>query len=374
MREYTRYLGFDQHKETITIAMARAGREPEEFLGTIRSREEDVGRWLHQRSREWGGLEEVLVCYEAGPCGYELQRQLKQMGVACEVVAPSLTPRKPGERRKTDRRDAKKLSRLLRSGELSPIWVPDEAHEALRELLRGREAAVEDVLRHRHELSTLLLRHRKHPPVEVRAWSQAYQRWLDGLKWEQPIHQDLMAEMRQAILTAQQRVARLEDRLREAVAASPWAATVGGLGCFRGIDLVVGATLVAEIGAAGRFLHPRGLMGYAAFVPGESSSGPRTRRTDTGPGGNHHLRRVLVEAAWAYVHRPSVGEKLARRQRGQPAEVIDIAWRAQVRLHKRYRQLMARGKDRNKVVTALARELCAFVWEALQVLPTPEAA
>jgi transposase len=373
MADYARYLGFDQHKETVAIAEARAGREREDYLGTVRNREEDIARWLRQRAREWGGLADVLVCYEAGPCGYALYRQMKRLRVACEVIAPSLTPRKPGERIRTDRRDARKLSRLLRAGELTAIWVPDEEHEALRDLVRGREAALEDVLRQRHRLSKLLLRQGKYPPAGLRAWSKAYERWLDTLPWEQPIHQDLMAEMRHAIESAQQRVAHLEGRLAEAVAGSAWAPTVAGLECFRGVELVVAATLVVEVGAAGRFLHPRDLMGYAGLVPGEDSSGESIRRSTTGPGGNHHLRRVLIEAAWAYVHVPKVGRRLAQRQRGQPAEVLAIAWRAQVRLHKRYRQLMARGKERNKVITALARELCGFLWEALQILPMPPA-
>lgn len=374
MTEYARYLGFDQHKDTVVIAQARAGRGPDELLGTIRNREEYVERWLRERSREWGTLKDVLVCYEAGPCGYGLYRQMTRMGVACRVVAPSLTPRKPGERIKNDHRDAGKLARFLRAGELTPVWVPDAQHEALRDLVRVREAAREDLLRQQHRLGKLLLRQGKYPPEGVRAWTCAYEGWLDKLQFEQGAHQALLPDMRQAVLTAKQRVAKLEGDMAEVVGASPWAPVIAGLRCFRGIELVVAATLVTEMGGTGRFARPRDLMGYAGLVPGENSSGTRTHRTSTGHTGNHHLRRVLIEAAWAYRHIPKVGRVLERRQRGQPAEVVQIAWRAQVRLNKRYRQLMARGKDRNKVVTALARELLGFIWEAMQVLPMPAAA
>jgi transposase len=373
MRDYARYVGFDQHKETIVIAQARAGRDPEESLGKIQNREEDIAHWLRQRCREWGSLKEVLVCYEAGPCGYGLYRQMTRMGVACQVVAPSLTPRRPGERIRTDRRDARKLAGFLRAGELSPVWVPDETHEALRDLVRAREAAQQDLLRLRHRLSKMLLRQGKYPPPGVRAWTCAYEEWLDKLQFSQSLHQALLAEQRQAILTAKQLVVRLGEGIAEAVAASPWAPVVAGLQCFRGIELVGAATLATELGAMGRFSHPRDMMGYAGLVPSEDSTGESIHRGCTGHGGNHHLRRILVEAAWHYRHAPAVGRALGKRQCGQPAKVIEIAWRAQVRLHKRYRRLLARGKEKNKVITALARELVGFIWEAMRVLPVPAA-
>ena len=371
MTEYARYLGIDQHKDSLVIAMARAGREPAVVLGRIRNRGEDIAHWFRRQGREWGGLEQVLCCYEAGPCGYGLYRQMTHMKVACQVIAPSLTPRKPGERVRTDRRDATKIATLLRGGELTAIWVPNEEHEALRDLLRAREAAQADLVRQRHRLGKFLLRQGQYPPEGVRAWTLAYEAWLDKLKLAQAIHQLLLPELRQTILTAKQRLARLETAIHEAVLQSPWYAAVQALQCFRGIDLLTAATLVAELGAVARFVEPRQVMAYAGLVPMEDSSGQTTRRGRTTLAGNTHLRRVVVEAAWHYRHSPKVGQALERRQKGQPAEVLEVAWRAQVRLHKRYRKLLARGKQKNKVITALARELLAFIWEAWQKLPMP---
>jgi len=294
-----------------------------------------------------------------------------EMQVACQVIAPSLTPRKPGERVRTDRRDATKLAVLLRAGELTPIWVPDAEHEALRDLIRAREAARVDLLRQRHRLSKFLLRQGQYPPEGVRAWTKAHARWLDQLALKERAHQVLLPELRQTILGVEQRVARLDTAIREAVLSSPWCAAIQALQCFRGVDLLTAATLVAELGAVARFAKARQVMAYAGLVPSEDSSGQTIRRGRTTAAGNTHLRRVVVEAAWHYRHTPKVGRRLEQRQKGQPAEVIDVAWRAQIRLHKRYRKLMARGKEKNKVITAIARELLAFLWEAWQVLPIP---
>jgi transposase len=372
MAEYARYLGIDQHKDTLVIAMACAGRDPAYVLGRVRNREEDIARWLNRQRRQWGTLDDMLCCYEAGPCGYGLHRQMGRMGVACEVIAPSLTPRKPGERVRTDKRDATKLAILLRGGELTPIWVPDAQHEALRDLVRAREAAQEDLLRQRHRLSKFLLRQSQFPPGGVRPWTRGYEDWLNKLEMRHGAHRVLLPELRQAILTAKQRVSRLDTAIEEVVAQSPWYPVIQALQCFRGIQLLTAVTLVVELGAVARFARPRQLMAYAGLVPMENSSGQTVRRGPTTGAGNTHLRRIVIEAAWHYRHRPGIGRVLERRQRGQPAEVIDIAWRAQLRLHKRYRILMGRGKEKNKVITALARELLAFIWEAMQVLPTPD--
>lgn len=374
MTEYARYLGIDQHKDSLVIAMACAGREPAVVLGRIENREENIAQWFRREARVWGGLQHVLCCYEAGPCGYGLYRQMTRMQVACQVIAPSLTPRKPGERVRTDRRDAIKMATLLRGGELTPIWVPDEEHEALRDLVRAREAAQGDLVRQRHRLRKFLLRQGQNPPEKVRVWTLAYEAWLNRLQLSQPVHQVLLPELRETVLSAKQRVARLETAIQEATDASPWSAAIQALQCFRGIDQITATTLVSELGAVGRFAQPRQLMAYAGLVPSEDSSGLSIRRGRTTLAGNTHLRRVVVEAAWHYRHRPQVGRRLARRQKGQPAEVIDVAWRAQLRLHKRYCKLLGRGKEKNKVVTALARELLAFIWEAWQKLPMPSVA
>jgi transposase len=371
MTDYARYLGIDQHKDSLVIAMAGAGREPAVVLGRIRNREEDIAHWFRRQGREWGGLSNILCCYEAGPCGYGLYRQMKHMKVDCQVIAPSLTPRKPGDRVRTDRRDAAKMATLLRGGELTAIWVPDEEHEALRDLLRAREAASADLLRQRHRLGKFLLRQGRYPPEGVRAWTVAHEEWLNTLELPQPVHQLLLPELRQTILSARQRLDRLDAAIQEAAQQSPWYPAIQAFECFRGIDLLTAATLVAELGAVARFVEPRQMMAYAGLVPGEDSSGQTIRRGRTTLAGNTHLRRVVVEAAWHYRHRPAVGRALQRRQKGQPADVIEVAWRAQMRLHGRYRKLMARGKEKNKVITAIARELLAFIWEAWQKAPMP---
>ncbi len=373
MTEYARFIGIDQHKDTLVIAVAEGGREPARLLGRISNLPADVARWLRRLHQRWGSLADTLVCYEAGPCGFGLQRQLRSMNVDCQVIAPSLVPRKPGERVRTDRRDAIKLATGLRNGELTPIWVPDEGHEALRDLVRAREAARDDLMRQRHRLSKFVLRHGLRPPEGVRPWTVRYADWLRALKLKQPAHQVLLPELIQAVVSAEQRIKRLEQAIAEAVEDSPWKAVVQALMCFRGISLVTAATIASELGPVARFMKPPQLMSYVGVVPSENSSGQRVRRGMITKSGNTHLRRVIVEAAWHYRHRPCTGKVLQKRQQGQPAEVIDIAWRAQTRLHQRYRRLMARGKEKNKVITAMARELLGFIWAAMETLPVPEA-
>jgi len=263
------------------------------------------------------------------------------------------------------------MASLLRGGELTAIWVPNEEHEALRDLLRAREAAQADLVRQCHRLGKFLLRQGQYPPEGVRAWTQAYEAWLDKLKLTQGIHQLLLPELRQTILTAKQRLGRLATALQEAALHSPWYPAIQALQCLRGVDLLTAATLVAELGSVARFVKPRHVMAYAGLVPMEDSSGLTIRRGRTASAGNTHLRRVVVEAAWHYRHSPNVGRVLERRQKGQPADVIEVAWRAQMRLQQRYRRLLARGKEKNKVITAMARELLAFIWEAWQKLPMP---
>lgn len=368
MKEYTRYVGVDQHKDSLAIAVAKAGWGREEFLGKIPNEPRVIARWVRKQEKVWGSGERVLWCYEAGPCGYGLYRQLRGMGIDCQVIAPGLVPVRPTERVKTDRRDAGKLARLLRAGELRAIWVPDEAHEALRDVIRAREATRDDLARQKQRLGKFLLRQGRHPLPGVNPWTRRYEAWLDSVKFEEEAHQDLVAEMRQAIREAEGRLKRLEEVIRERVEESPWRLVVAALRCLRGVDLVTAATLVGELGDIARFATPRELMSYAGLVPGEHSSGSTVRRQSVTKAGNARVRRVLVEAAWHYRHAPSVGIALRRRQQGQPAEVIEISWRAQVRLNGRYRRLLARGKERNKVITAIARELLGFVWEIMQVV------
>lgn len=373
MTHYTRFVAFDTHKDTIAIAVAKLGRGDAEYLGRIANSEEAIGRWLNRERKQWGGLDDVLVCYEAGPCGYVIYRYLMARGVQCEVVAPGLTPRKPSDRVKTDRRDARKLARLLRAGELTPIWVPDEAHEAFRTLLRAREGAVKNRTRARHQVSKLLLCRGVMPPKGTTAWTQRHERWLNSLEWEHPSDRLVFCEYRQRIRESSDRVLRFEKHIQEFVETSPCYPAIAALQGLRGFRLVTAATVYAELGAVARFATPRQLMSYAGLVPGEDSSGSKTRRLSVTKAGNSHLRRVLVESAWQYRHAPYVSKALQRRQAGLSPEVLRISWKAQTRLNGRYRRLLGRGKEKNRVAVAIARELLGFVWEILQVVPVPEA-
>ena len=354
-----RYVGLDVHAETIAVAVA----EPDgEFpsLGIIPNRPEAVAKLI----RKLGPREHLRACYEAGPCGYVLYWQLTRLGIPCDVVAPTLVPTKPGDRVKTDRRDAVKLARCYRSGDLTAVWVPDAAHEALRDLVRAREAAKQDQLRARHRLGKFLLRQGRRPPEGVKPWTQRHRRWLDGVSFERGAEQATLADYLHEVDHAAARLERLERALDEAVAAAPAAqrAVIAALQCLRGIRQVTAATIVSELGPLSRSPHPRQLMGYSGTVPSEHSSGDRVHRGAITKTGNAHLRRVLVEAAWAYRFSPKCAKGLRQRQRGQPEAITDIAWKAQQRLCTRYRRLLARGKPTPHVITAVARELVGFIW------------
>ena len=355
----TRFVGLDVHAASIAVAVAEPSGEVH-ALGTIPHEPEAVRKLV----RKLGPLDTVRVCYEAGPCGYALYWQLTQLGVACVVVAPTLVPVKAGDRVKTDRRDAEKLARSFRSGDLTPVWVPDAAHEALRDLIRAREAAKRDQLRARHRLQKFLLRHGRRPPTGVTPWTQRFRQWLGGLVFDHPAqavtHLDYLTEIDHAA----ERLVRLERAIDDAVAATPapMRALIEGLQALRGVARVAAATIVAEVGPLSRFDHPRRLMGYSGAVPSEHSSGPRTRRGHITKTGNAHLRRVIIEAAWAYQHPPRVGRTLRHRQQPLSAAITAIAWKAQHRLHRRYRRLTARGKPKQHVITAVGRELLGFIW------------
>jgi transposase len=326
------------------------GERAPQTLGVIPN-DADAVRTLVRRL---GRPEMLHLCYEAGPCGYGIQRQLTALGVRCDVVAPTLIPVRPGDRVKTDRRDAEKLARLLRSGDLTPVWVPDEAHEALRDLVRAREAAHEDLRRARQRLGKLLLRHGLRAPKGTSAWGEKHMRWLHHLVLphaaQEAVRQDHLAEVEHQA----ERVARLERALATAVAAA--APTL------RGIGALIATTLAAELGDVTRFTHPRQLMAYAGVVPREHSSGGRARRGAITKTGNAHVRRVLIEAAWHYRHRPTLTAALRKRRIGQPATICAVADTAHRRLHRRYVHLLARGKSKQKTVVAVGRELLGFVW------------
>ncbi len=353
MSKVSRFVGLDVHKETIAVAVAR-GDSAAESLGSIPNDADAVVKLVHRL-----GADDGLWCYEAGPCGYELQRLLSELGVNCIVVAPSLIPTKPGDRVKTDRRDALKLARLLRSGDLTAVWVPDAAHEAFRDLTRARQAAQEDLTRVRHRLTKLLLRLGVRAPAT--AWSKAYRQWLDALTLPQSLQQLVLDETRLAVAQGEQRVERLTAAITEAALQVSQAAPIAAWQSLRGIRLTTAAMLGAEIGDVTRFRSPRELMAYAGVVPSEYSSGGSTRRGRITKTGNAHLRFALVEAAWHYRHGPRLSKALKARQQGQPAEVLAIAERAQRRLNSRYRHLVAR-KTKQQAVVAVARELLGFIW------------
>jgi transposase len=304
---------------------------------------------------------EVRACYEAGSCGYEIYRLLASMGIACDVVAPSLIPVRAGDRVKTDRRDAEKLARLFRAGELTSIRVPTEAEEALRDLVRCREDAREDVQRERHRLLKFLLRHGR-IFTEGRHWTMAHWAWLRRQRFAEAAAETVFFEYLARLESTLARLQALDQELASVAEREPYKAKVAQLRCLRGIDTLTAVTLVAEICDFRRFEHPRGLMAFLGLVPSEHSSGGKQRRGSITKTGNGHARRVMVEAAWHYRHPPARSKAIKARWKGQPQKLVDHAWKAQERLHRRFVRLTSRGKPSQVAVVAVARELCGFVW------------
>lgn len=354
-----RFIGLDVHAETIAVAVAEAGGEVRS-LGTIPNRVESVRRLIGKL----GKPASLRVCYEAGPTGYVLYWQLTELGVHCEVVAPTLVPVKAGDRVKTDRRDAEKLARCYRAGDLTAVWVPDAAHEALRDLVRARLAAKRDQLRARHRLGKFLLRQGRRAPEGTTAWTGKYLAWVKQQRFEQGAQEATLLDYLHEVEHAAARIVRLERAIDVAVESMPekLREVIAGLQSLRGVAKISAVTLVAELGQISRFDRARQLMGYAGIVSREHSSGQSVRRGSISKAGNAHLRRIVTEAAWSYRHRPNIGTTLAARQSGASEEVKAIAWRAQHRLHARYRALLAKGKNKQKVITALGRELLGFIW------------
>ncbi len=354
-----RYLGLDVHAATIAVAVAEPNGEVRS-VGEIPNRRESIRRLVKQL----GGPEALRACYEAGPTGFVLYWQLTALGVACEVVAPTLVPVKAGDRVKTDRRDAVKLARSYRAGDLTAVWVPEPAHEALRDLVRAREAAKQDQLRARHRLGKFLLRQGRRPPEPMKAWTQAYLRWVRAVHFPEPAQEATLLDYLHEVDHAAARLVRLEQALDQAVASAPapLRALIAALQALRGVAQVSAATLACEVGTFARFPTARQFMGYVGIVAREASSGTRTWRGGITKTGNAHLRRIVGEVAWAYRHRPAIGGALKRRQVGVSAAVTEIAWKAQHRLHARYRHLLGHGKAKQQAVTAVARELVGFIW------------
>ena len=359
MAKSTTIIAFDQHAATTVAAVLRPG-EHTPVLHTLTSDNPTILRFV-QRLR----VAALQCCYEAGPCGFELQRALGAQGIACAVIAPALIPRRPGDRVKTDRRDASQLALLARAGVLTPIHIPTEQEEAARDLLRCREDIRVDLLRARHRLTKFLLRHGRRFTATKKAWTKRHAAWLEAQQWPLPALEQTHRAYVRAVDEAVGRLRAVETELRDLLTLEPLRARVERLRCFRGIDDLTALTIAAELGDARRFASAARVMAFTGLVPSEYSSGARQTRGRITQTGNAHLRRVLVESAWHYRHHPFVGDALRQRQRGAPPAVIEHAWRAQHRLHRRYRRLAARGKAKQHIVTAVARELTGFVWAAL---------
>jgi transposase len=361
MRKDTRHLGFDVDTEKIAVAVAEPGLGGEvRSLGTIPHTEDSVRRLV----KKLGPASRLRVCYEAGPHGYGLYWLLSGLGVHCDVVAPTLVPVKSGDRVKTNRRDALKLARCYRAGDLTPVWVPDAEHEALRDLVRAREVAKKDQLRARQRLGKFLLRRGLRAVGGMKSWTKKHLLWVKTLRFEQPAHEAVYLDYLHEVEHAAERVARLERAIDQAIETLPaeMRAVIAGLQALRGIKQVSAATIVAEVGPLSRFPRPKPLMGYSGMVSSEDSTGSDVRRGAITKTGNAHLRRVVGEAAWAYQYRPAMSPGMKKRQEGLSEEVKEIAWKAQHRLCTRYRRLVAKGKLRQKVTTAIGRELLGFIW------------
>jgi transposase len=356
------FVGLDVHAETIAVAVAEMGGEVRS-LGVIPNRLESIRKLVHKL----GPVQHLRVCYEAGPTGYVLYWQLTQLGVECQVIAPSLVPTKAGDRVKTDRRDAEKLARCHRAGELTAVWVPAAAHEALRDLVRAREAAKKDQLKARHRLGKFLLRHGQRRPEGVTAWTKKHREWIKShVRFTEAALEATLADYVDEVDHVFDRIVKLEKAIDTAIGHAPpeIRAVVEALQALRGVGQMVAVSIVAEVGSISRFPSAPELMGYSGLVPSEHTTGNRVQRGRITKTGNGHLRRVIGEAAWAYQHRPNVIGFLLRRQKtlAISEEAKKIAWKAQQRLHKRYKALSARDKNKNQIVTAIGRELLGFVW------------
>lgn len=356
-----RFIGLDVHADTIAVAVAEPDGEVRS-VGIIPNRLESIRKII----AKLGPAEQLKACYEAGPTGYVLYWQLTELGVACEVIAPTLVPVKAGDKVKTDRRDAGKLARSYRAGDLTPAWVPDAAHEALRDLVRAREDAREDQQRARQRLGKFLLRHGWQPPQEIKKnWTQKHMTWIKSqVHFDQSAAQAAFLDYVHQVEHAADRLQALEKAIADAIAAAPAniQEVVKALQALRGVGPIVAVSVVAEAGSLSRFRSPRQLMSYSGLVSSEYSSGSRIQRGAITKTGNSHLRRVIVEAAWAYQHKPWLGGWLAKRQQGLDEEIKEISWKAQWRLCTRYKKLAARGKNKPQIVTAIGRELLGFIW------------
>lgn len=363
MKNSTIWVGLDWHADSVMVSVFGAsGSEPLERFEVIPD-----ARGVRGLIRRLKGLGRDVRCvYEAGPCGYEPQRILARARISCAVAAPSLIPRRPGDRVKTDRRDADKLGRLYRAGELTMVAVPDEGQEALRDLVRAREDAKADLLRRRHRLSKFLLRH-GHRYRDGNAWTQRHWSWIRSIRFTQPHSQAVFEEYQAAVTEGLDQVARFDHLLEQAAQAPVLAVKAAHFQVLRGVATRTALTLIAEVGDVRRYSKASQFMGATGLVPSEHSSGASRHQGAITKTGNAHLRRVLVEAAWHYRHRPGPSPRMAARRLGQPAAIVSIARKADARLHRKYHRLIHRGKRSTQAVVAVARELAGFIWAIAQV-------
>jgi transposase len=367
VKQFSKFVGLDVHKATIAISVADANGGEVRYVGEIANTPEAIEKLVRQLRK---GDAHLSFCYEAGPCGYGIYRQLSDLGWDCQVVAPSLIPRKAGERVKTDRRDSLMLARLHRAGELTAVWVPDDAQEGLRDLTRAREDMKHLQRQAKQRLSAFLLRYGKCYSGKSN-WTQAHYRWLEQQKFGQPVQQIVFQEYVDTVKALSKRIDGLDTQLERVANESVFWPVIEGLMAPRGVNLLTAMTVVAEIGDLRRFDSAPQLMAYLGLVPSEHSSGATRSRGAITKTGNAHVRRVLVEASWTYRHPARKTAHLQRRAERTSEAVQDIAWKAQKRLCARYRLMEGKGKLKVQACTAVARELTGFIWAIGQALPQP---
>ena len=364
MNTATLVVGLDVHKKSIAVAVLRPEEGTRFENWTIANEPPEIKKLVEGLAAKGS----PSFCYEAGPCGYPVHRQITGMGWPCAVIAPGMTPIRPGDRVKTDRRDAEKLARLFRAGELTVIHIPTQAEEAVRDLIRAREDALIDKLRARHRMMKFLLRQGR-VYQETKSWGVAHRAWINAQTFELPASQMTLESYRQAVSEMENRLEAMDKRISTLAGAEPYKTPVRYLRCLKGVDTLSAMSLMAEIQDFGRFKRASGMMAYTGLVSSEHSSGQRVFRGSITKVGNAHVRRILVEAAWHYRRPYTMSETLAERRRGCPQDVVSIAQRAEQRLRRKYWHLVQRGKASQTAVVACARELAGFVWAIAQHFP-----
>ena len=359
--DYPAYIGLDVHKETIAISIAETGRQAPVYRGEVANRTNKISRLVEKLNQQFDG-QVLLFCYEAGPCGYGLYRQLIEWGHDCQVVAPSLIPKKPGERIKTDRRDADKLAQLLRSGDLTRVWVPDEEQEAMRDLTRARDDLKSQERKARQQLNAYVLRHGHAWPSNRTRWGKPHYNWLESLKFPHDWQQVVLQEYIDAVKAATRRVTDITAQMERVLPQWALSPVVDSLVALRGVDKLAAMILLAELGDISRFDSPKQLMAFLGLVPSEHSSGGRRRQGAITKTGNGHARRMLVESAWSYRFPARQTMHMKRKAQNASDEAKAVAWKAQKRLCGRYRTLVQAGKNTKQTTVAVARELIGFIW------------